>query len=763
MLINSNFLVLPLFRWLRNFSGRRRSLLLVIAYVVFGVILELVSTSFRSSWQVQPWDPASGLHVVLLLGFGLRYTPAVFFVPVLDSLFLTQQTTLLQGLIGAPLIMLSYGAACALLLHKLRIDPRLRCLRDVVWFAVVFLIASLVIAALYLTVLAAMGNFPWSEWATKVMHEWAGEATGIAMLAPPLLIGLRVLPWQGSHVDLTEALPEIHWRWPRSQQVLKWGTAIAALLIACWAAYGGIKSEELDYTYFIFLPLVWIAVKNGFVEAALAVLLINIGSVIFVSSRVQGANTLALQFGLTAVSFTGVLLGAFVTERQDELTKRQQAEKQLEYDATHDNLTGLFNRTWFINKLRQAMERAKYDENYLFAILFFDLDRFKLVNDSLGHLVGDRLLVAVAQRLKSYPEIKEAVARFGGDEFTVFLEEFEDIRKATQIAQQLCEVLAQPLAIGEYEVFITSCIGIAPSSVEYEQPEDLIRDADIAMYRAKAQGTGQYAVFNQDMYDQIVARSRLENDLRQALPNQEFQLYYQPIVSLIAGRIIGFEALLRWQHPTQSFISPSQFIPVAEATGTILSLGNWVLKEACCQMREWQLAFPELSLEISVNLSGKQFLQPSLVEQIDQVLQESALNAERLKLEITESVVTENAQEAANTLTQLGSRGIRLAIDDFGTGYSSLSRLHTFKVDTLKIDRSFINRISESRAELEIVRAIVMLAQTLKMSVTAEGVETAAQLSTLRSLRCQEAQGYYFSRPITSQAAQELLAASLRW
>ena len=739
---------------------RKRSLLLVATYLLLGVVLEKLADSFRSSWSVQPWDPASGLHVVLLLGFGLRYIPAVFFVPWLDDLLFLQKQTLLQGLIAAPFMMLGYGAACALLLHKLHIDPRLRCLRDIVWFAVVFLIASLVIALCYLTSLAATGNLAWSEWNIKLAHEWAGEATGIAMLAPPLLIWLRAVPWEGSHVDLTRALPEINWRLPKSQQVIEWGIAIAILLGTSWASYGGFQSETLDYTYFVFLPLVWIAARQGFDKAALAVLLINISSVIFVSSRMQKANTLALQFGLMAVSFTGVLLGAFVSEHQDELTKRQQAEQQLQYDATHDNLTGLYNRTWFLNQLRQAVERAR-NESYLFAVLFLDLDRFKIVNDSLGHLVGDQLLVAVCDRLQNNLEV-EAIARFGGDEFTIFLE-LEALREATQVAQQLCEELAQPFQIDEYEVFTTVSIGIAPSSAQYQQPEDLIRDADIAMYRAKAQGTGQYAVFDRAMYEQVVARSHLENDLRQALSNQEFQLYYQPIVSLDTGRINGFEALLRWQHPHRSFTSPSEFIPVAEATGVILSLGSWVLKEACRQMQEWQLAFPELDLEMSVNLSSQQFLQPDLIEQIDQVLQDTALDASRLKLEITESVVMENTQEATNTLEQLGRRGIRLAIDDFGTGYSSLSRLYSFRVDTLKIDRSFISCMSESRANLEIVRAIIMLAHSLKMSVTAEGVETSAQLSTLRTLHCEEAQGYYFSRPVASQVAQELLTASLQW
>ena len=749
--------------WLRRRPERVRVGLLVVTYILLGLALEKIASLFETSWQVSPWDPAAGLHVVMLLGFGLRYALALPVIPFLAALIFSpgEKAAWLTGLLAAGYTTLAYSAASALLLYKLHVDPRLYKLRDVVWFLITFIVATLVASIAYILSLVALGNVDQAEWGQKLLHDWAGEATGIAMLAPPLLIWLRSFPWSGKHLDLARALPQFrenltNWRSPNARQVLQWGGAIALLLVASWASYGGFQTKSLDFTYLIFLPLVWVASHHGFDKVVWAVLLINVSSVIFVGSRVQSANTLALQFGLMAVSFTGVLLGAFVTERQQELTKRQQTEQQLYYDATHDKLTGLYNRTWFTEKL-QAVEQ---DTN-LFAVLFLDLDRFKVINDSLGHLIGDQMLVAVARRLQNCLN-EEAVAHFGGDEFTVLLEDIEDINGATCVAQHLCEELAQPFNVDDYELFTTVSIGIVPSSIEHQQAEELIRDADIAMYRAKEQGPGHWVLFDQTMHDQIVGRSQLENDLRQALRNQEFQLYYQPLVDLKIGRINGFEALLRWQHATRGFIPPHQFIPVAEATGLINPLGYWVFKEACRQMHDWQLTFPELSLTISVNLSVQQLLQPNLLEDIDQVLQETGLSPGSLRLEITESVMMENSQNTAAILLQMSRRGIRLAIDDFGTGYSSLSRLCSFSVNTLKIDRSFINQI-DSREQLEIVRASIMLAHSLGIDVTAEGVETAAQLSTLRTLGCEEGQGYYFARPMTSQAAQDLLAAAPQW
>lgn len=741
-----------LFTWLSHLSPAKQAFLLVVIHGLTGLALKRFASFFESSWQVSPWYPPTALDFVLLLGFGLRYTPALLTVPLLDGLVVQRLVSPdkvvdpFYVVLCALGIMYGYSAACTLLKKQLKVDPRLYQLRDVTWFSIVVIIASLAVALFCVTTIALDGQVPWSQWGVQVMHYWAGDATGVIMLAIPLLMLSRLAPWSDSHIDITQ-LAQISWHWPTGKQILGWSGAIAALTLTSWAAYGGFQSKNLDYTYFIFLPLVWIAAQQGLEKAALAVLFINISSVIFVGGQVKNANTLALQFGLMAVSFTGILLGSSVNERQ-------RTQKQLHYEATHDRLTGLHNRAWFVTQLEQALEKAKHEPDYQFAVLFLDLNRFKIINDTLGHSIGDQLLVAIADRLQSCLRSEDQAARFGGDEFMILLDPSTN-DQATCLAERLIGELGQTFHLGDYQVFNTLSIGIATSQ-QYEQAEDLLRDADIAMYRAKS-NQSQYAKFDQSMYCQLIERAQLENELRQAIA-QELALYYQPIVSLTTGTLTGFEALLRWQHPTRGLISPSEFIPVAEDTGMILSIGHWVLSEACRQMSAWQVAFPQHSITLAVNISAHQLLQPNLVEQIAQIQQISSVEAHRLKLEITESGLA-NAQEVAPTLEQLQALGVKLAIDDFGTGYSSLSRLYDFRVDTLKIDRSFIGRIEQSEGT-EIVQAIIALAHSLNIQVTAEGVETEAQLAALKTLGCDEGQGYFFARPQPSQAAQNLIASS---
>lgn len=439
-------------------------------------------------------------------------------------------------------------------------------------------------------------------------------------------------------------------------------------------------------------------------------------------------------------------------------TERRLAEERSAHDAAHDNLTGLPNRAFFIDHLKRAIARSKRHTDYMFAVLFLDLDRFKNINDSLGHVIADQLLVEIGRKLEAALRPEDMVARFGGDEFVIFLDDIKEFRDATRVANRIHVELASPFNLGGNEVFTTTSIGIALSLHGYDKPEDCLRDADTAMYRAKALGKARHEIFDRSMHDRAVTLLDLETDLRRAVERREFLVHYQPIVSLETSGIAGFEALLRWQHPARGLVLPTEFISVAEETGLIVPIGQWILDEACRQTRIWQEQIgAHKQLAISVNLSNKQFLQPDLIERINQMLLETGFDPRSLKLEITESVVMENAGEATARIRQLRDLGVELYMDDFGTGYSSLSYLHRFPVDTLKIDRSFISWMGARDEDSEIVRTIVELAHNLHMEVIAEGVETEEQVSYLKALQCEYGQGYYFSRPLDAESAERLI------
>ncbi|WP_138503433.1 EAL domain-containing protein [Nostoc sp. PA-18-2419] len=448
---------------------------------------------------------------------------------------------------------------------------------------------------------------------------------------------------------------------------------------------------------------------------------------------------------------------------QQDIIKRQNAQEQLLHNSLHDVLTGLPNQSLFIERVQQSIERTKQNDNYLFAVLFLDVDRFKVVNDSLGHLLGNQLLIAISHRLKSVVRAGDIVARFGGDEFTILIEEIDDINTAIQIAERIKKVLALPFQLNEHRVFANASIGIAFSKVDYQQAAQIIRDADVAMYSAKALGKARYQVFDQKMHESASLLLELETALRHALllKQEEFRLYYQPIISLLTGKIIGFEALIRWHHPERGIVSPQDFIPLAEETGMIVSIGQWVLYQACHQMHIWHQQFPSsLNLTISVNFSGKQISQPDIFKQVKLILQQTGLKPCSLKLEITESLLMDNFELATTVLSQLTALNIELHMDDFGTGYSSLNYLHRLPIKTIKIDRSFVNNIGSRGENLEIVRAIVTLAHNLNMSVTAEGIETVEQLAQLKALQCDYGQGYFFLPPLESVEVEALLAAN---
>jgi diguanylate cyclase (GGDEF)-like protein/PAS domain S-box-containing protein len=455
--------------------------------------------------------------------------------------------------------------------------------------------------------------------------------------------------------------------------------------------------------------------------------------------------------------------GARMAGSQADITTAKLAEKRLLHDALHDALTGLPNRVLFLDRLGMSIAHTRRRGGHSYSVLFLDLDRFKNINDSLGHYVGDELLVAVARRLESLLRPGDTVARLGGDEFAILLDGIADSGQATRVAQRVTRELAQPFRIRGHEVFVTLSLGIALStSCDYERPEDVLRDADTAMYRAKAAGKDQHAIFDRNMHDRAVALLQLENDLRRAIEREEFEIHYQPIVALESGEIEAFEALLRWNHRTRGLLHPEEFIAVAEDTGLIVPIGGWVLRQACRQLAQWQALYPpDRPVAVCVNISSKQFMQPDLIRQVKKILRETQIPPGSLRLEMTESTIMEHGNAALTQLSQLRELGVKLYIDDFGTGYSSLSYLHRLPMDALKIDRSFIT--GDGRAHSEIVHTIVTLARTLGMSVTAEGLETAEQVSHLRNLSCELGQGYFFSKPVCGSAAGELIADRARW
>lgn len=441
-----------------------------------------------------------------------------------------------------------------------------------------------------------------------------------------------------------------------------------------------------------------------------------------------------------------------------DITERKRIEEQMIHDAFHDALTGLANRKLFMEHVRLTLARAKREQNSLFAVLFLDFDRFKVINDSLGHAEGDRLLIAIAGRLKFILRPGDLVARLGGDEFTILLNELDSPEDALRIAERIHQEMGNPFDLGGSEIVTSASIGIAFSNEDYNQAEEILRDADIAMYRAKTRGKACHQIFDQTMHEEARNRLHIEREMRQALEQKEFCLYYQPIIDLKTGVLAGFESLIRWNHPIRGMVPPGEFIPIAEENNMILPLGRWILHESCRQLRQWQRenAAAE-NLVVSVNLSGKQFIQPDLVEQVASALIETGLPPRSLKLEITESYLMENSDLAVTTISRLRALGLQLSLDDFGTGYSSLSYLHSLPVSFLKIDRSFVTRMMENKENSEMVETIIRLAQNLKMKVIAEGIETTEQMAHLQMLNCEYGQGYFFSKPVEAEIAASLI------
>lgn len=465
-----------------------------------------------------------------------------------------------------------------------------------------------------------------------------------------------------------------------------------------------------------------------------------------------------------------------------DITERKLGDEKLARSASYDALTELPNRAYFMEHLQRTFEFGKHTPGYNYAVLFIDVDDFKKINDTMGHVIGDQVIMEVGRRLTASlrrqdrgfnpakqeevserPMMHNLVARLGGDEFAILSAGMNDPVDATRIAKRIQETLALPLVLNKQELKISASVGVALSSVPHTTPEELLRDADIAMYRAKVLGKARCEVFDQEMHTRVVDRAKLESDLRDAVKRQEFRLHFQPIVSLKTDRISGFEALLRWQRPGVGLVGPAEFIHVAEETGLILPIGRWLLQESCRTLKLWQVTYPcDPPLTISVNVSPKQFAQANLIYESSLALQESGLDPHSLHLEITESMAMSDSAKTSHVLSQLKNLNIGISIDDFGTGYSSLDQLRRFPVDVLKIDRSFVSGMDVDNESLEIVRLVAMLAHNLGMKVIAEGVENAQHVSNLKLLGCEFGQGYFFSKPLTREDARALLESSHR-
>ena len=532
-----------------------------------------------------------------------------------------------------------------------------------------------------------------------------------------------------------------------------------------------LKAEERTSN----IPVIFLSALDDVLDKVKA---FEVGGVDYISKPfqvkevlVRVKNQLALQLAQAKISELNRELERRVQQRtiqlktanqklRREIDERRRVQQQLVHDALHDELTGLPNRTLMTERIELAIRQDRRIFSYRYALLFIDLDRFKIINDSLGHLIGDRLLVAVSRLLKECLRGSDLVARFGGDEFVILLDGIVDLKDAVAICERIQDKLGSPLTICGQNIFTSASIGIVFSSNRYRNATELLRDADIAMYRAKAKGKARYEIFDRKMYEETIKLIEMENSLRLAVKRKEFVLHYQPIVSLDDNELAGFEALIRWQHPTQGLISPAKFIPIAEDTKLIVDIGEWLLNEACQQLQNWQQQFanvPQMSsLKMSINLSSQQLQEPEFINKLDRILAKTGIDGNSLKLEITESVLIEPGGMVQDTLQQIRDRNIKLSIDDFGTGYSSLSYLRRFPIDNLKIDRSFIEQMNSDSENLEIVRVIITLAKTLGMDAISEGVETLQQLQQLKDLGCEFGQGYLFAKPLTSTAIESL-------
>lgn len=576
----------------------------------------------------------------------------------------------------------------------------------------------------------------------------ARDSILITEAEPVDLPGPRIIYSNAAFTQTTGySADEVIGQTPRILQGPKTDSAVRAKLRAAFAAWKPIEVELLNYRkdgteFWVELSIVpvadergwythWVSVQRDVTERKLAEEL---------ASRI-----LTAEFENKALA--------------TEIQQRKRVEAELLYTAFHDNLTRLRNRAFFLERLNAALKQEDSNTFSPCSVLFLDLDQFKIVNDSLGHAAGDALLIEVAKRLKACVRPQDTLARLGGDEFAILIEDATDLATPVGIAERIIETLRHPVQLGRQSVFPSCSIGIAQSSIRTTSPDELIQHADIAMYEAKRGGFGDYSIFNSSMHDSAVARLALNTDLRQAVDRAEFQLEYQPIVDPASGSISGFEALLRWEHPQRGAVQPSEFIPVAEELGLIRQIGRWVMRQACAQLSQWQEEFANPELRMSINTSAAELVDPNFIADLTGALNEWGLQPKCLELEITEGIFLNPSAIAAATITAVRELGVRIALDDFGTGYSSLSYINRYAIDTIKIDKSFIDSVCTDQRTRAIVELIVKLGSTLNVRVVAEGVETKEQVQALVSIGCSAVQGYHFARPLTALAATAFISS----
>ena len=759
-----------------------------MGYVLLWLALDVATENINGELGVSLLYAPAGLSFALLLVRGVRYAPAVAFTMLVHDLLFRGGTQYpLWLLLSLPVAQtLVWVAPTVVLVRWIRMDPRLSRMRDLLYFVGVgCLVAPFVASVTGVGGYALGGDVPWSGLIINILGGWAGEATGAGVVTTLVLVALRPYPsaWSGWSRRLArEGRPPPEplegFSLPRRQEIPELLGQAALLAVVMFVAYGTDRGVRLDFAYLVFLPLIWVAIRNDLARTTICVLLINVGAALLVGGTVEKSNPILIQFGLMTLTIVGLLLGGLVTERRE-------TSARMVREASHDRLTGLPGRALFMDVVSETLHHGS---GGAFAVLAVDLDRFAEINDALGYRTGDGLLVAVAARLSDFTNGLPAsglpkastreptdptndpstprTARIGGDSFAVLVEEMDSEGRAEHVAGRLLEELALPYEVSGREVYVTVCAGVVVAGEAPEETEDLLRDADTALQTAKKRGPSHYMVFDRNMGKAARKRLTLDTELRRAMEREELTLYYQPVLALETNTVMGVEALVRWEHPERGLLLPAEFIPFAEQSGLIVPIGEWVLREACRWARGSREENPSKRspVAVSVNLSAKQLERPNFSELVRTTLRETGLDPSKLILEITESVLVDGTDLVRETLGHIRGDGVRLAIDDFGTGYSSLSYLSRLPVDIIKIDRSFINGISrdkeeENSADEKLLSGIIGLAHDQEKVVVAEGVENNHQLECLRKMNCDMIQGYCFSEPLAGEMVSPLLGS----